>query len=244
MKEMKCLVVDDERLARASLCASLEEYPGVEVVAEASSTREAIDAMREQKPDLLFLDVQMPGGSGFDLLEQLEDPPPVIFVTAYDKYAIRAFEVNALDYLLKPVDPDRLRLSLERVNPENEDGRTVKLDSLEAFRINDRVFLNSGQRCVMAAVSDVLYILAEGNYTRVCLANGNDFLVRFSMKIWQARLPETHFSLLSRSLLLQVRRIDGWETCDNRGRLVHFADSDRSIKLSRSAADRLRNCFE
>jgi len=159
----------------------------------------------DKRPDLVFLDIQMPGGSGFDLLERLEFPPPIIFVTAFDHYAIRAFDVNALDYLLKPVEPERLARAIARVKKREAEspGPAGLLCG------TDRVFLDTGRQAVFLGVAEIAAIQAEGNYTQVININGRTYLVRVPLRHWETRLPEDTFILLDRSLLInrfQIKR--------------------------------------
>ncbi|MCL4502212.1 MAG: LytTR family DNA-binding domain-containing protein [Deltaproteobacteria bacterium] len=156
-----------------------------------------------QRPDLVFLDIQMPGGSGFDLLERLEFPPPIIFVTAFDNYAIRAFEVNALDYLLKPVEPERLARTIARVKKRD----TGPEEAAGLLRGTDRVFLDAGRQAVFLEVAEIAAIRAAGNYTQVIAGNGRSYLVRIPLHNWEARLPAKVFVLLDRSLLINRSQI-------------------------------------
>ena len=117
---MRAILVDDERLARAELTRLLDKFPEIEIIAEASNGEEAIQLIEENKPDLVFLDIQMPGMTGFEVLEHLHIVPNVIFVTAYDEYALKAFEVNALDYVLKPIELNRLEMAIQKVKKQNE----------------------------------------------------------------------------------------------------------------------------
>jgi two-component system LytT family response regulator len=189
--------VDDERLARENLRGLLAAHEEIEVVGEARHAEEALQMIAEQHPDLVFLDIQMPGGSGFDLLERLEFPPPIIFVTAFDNYAIRAFEVNALDYLLKPVEPERLARAIKRVGRrETETGGGASLS------YTDRVFLDTGRQAVFLGVAEITAIRAEGNYTQVINEKGQGYLVRVPLHQWEKRLPGDAFVLLDRSLLI------------------------------------------
>jgi two-component system LytT family response regulator len=152
---MKALIIDDERLARLELRRLLAEHPEIEIVGEAATGEEALALIPRLAPDLLFLDIQMPGMTGFDLLEHVEDLPQVIFTTAYDEYAIKAFEVNALDYLLKPIPPARLAGALAKVRPRSGKPRL------------EQVFVREGERCWIVRMADIFLLESEGNYTRV-----------------------------------------------------------------------------
>src|ERR1039457_1594935 len=160
---MKALIVDDERLGRAELRRLLEPHPEVEIVGEARDADEALAQIEQLQPDLLFLDIQMPGRSGFELLEQLDRVPLVIFTTAYDEYALRAFEVNALDYLLKPVSPERLDAALARAAL-----RKAK-PAMTTASASSCIFVKDGERCWFVTLSDVVLLASEGNYARLYL---------------------------------------------------------------------------
>jgi len=180
---MKALIVDDERLARLELRRLLAEHPEVEVAGEVRGGEEALSMMPQLAPDLLFLDIQMPGMTGFELLEHLEDLPQVIFTTAYDEYAIKAFEINALDYLLKPIVPARLAAALARVRPRSDRGRL------------EQVFVRDGERCWIVRIPDIFLLESEGNYTRVYFGAERP-LIRRSLNALQEQLdPACFFGL-------------------------------------------------
>jgi two-component system LytT family response regulator len=152
---MKAIIVDDEGMARREMRRLLNAHPEVEIAGEGRDAEEAIALIEREQPDLVFLDVQMPGMSGFEMLERVEEVPQVIFTTAYDEYALRAFEVNALDYLLKPIAPARLAAALQRVRP-----RPIP-------RRMEQVFVRDGERCWLVRFADIFLLEAEGNYTRI-----------------------------------------------------------------------------
>ena len=163
---MRVFIVDDERLARDELRRLLRAHPDVIVAGEAASADDAAAQLTELDIELLLLDIQMPGGTGFDLLERLQRVPPVVFTTAYDEFAVRAFDVNAFDYLVKPIHPDRLAKALERSRRAIAPG--VGLDKPSPVRApQERVFLRDGERCWIVPVASIALFEAEGNYTRV-----------------------------------------------------------------------------
>src|SRR5215831_3900925 len=149
---MTALIVDDERLARTEMARLLANHTEIEIVGEARNGEEAIDLVRRLDPDILFLDIQLPGMTGFELLERLEELPQVIFTTAYDQYAIHAFEVNALDYLLKPIAPNRLAAALAKLRPRPDRSRL------------EQVFVRDGDHCWIVAVPNIFLLESEGNY--------------------------------------------------------------------------------
>ena len=145
---MNALIVDDERLARKEMVSLLSEHPHIEIVGEAINADDAFAKIKELKPDLLFLDIEMPGKSGFDLLEMLDSVPKVIFTTAYDEYALKAFEVNALDYVLKPIQPERLNDALKKLSKNKEEDEPAKAATQkDKLGLNDQVFVKDGDKC-------------------------------------------------------------------------------------------------
>jgi two-component system LytT family response regulator len=237
-KRLRVLIVDDERLARENLADLLKGHPRVEIAGEARNAAEAEEKISLERPDLLFLDIQMPGGSGFDLLERLEDPPPVVFVTAYDQFAIRAFRVNALDYLLKPVDPDRLGDALKRATGR-PGGPATPENSLSS---TDRVFLSTGKRSLFLPVMEIAAITSDGNYTHVIDVRGKRHMVRTPLRIWEKRLPGDVFVTLDRSLMINRRHVRSW-TVRSRKAEVRLAGVPAPFSLGRAAYRRFRECI-
>ena len=160
------IIIDDERLARKELKSLLAQHRKIEIIDEAANADEALNKIHEKRPNLIFLDIQMPGKSGFDLLEQLDYVPEVIFTTAYDEYALKAFEVNALDYLLKPIEDDRLRDSIDKVS-EKLDFDEPNISSDGILTENDQVFVKDGEKCWFITLKDVRYFESVGNYVKV-----------------------------------------------------------------------------
>jgi len=212
---MRALIVDDERLGRAELRRLLEPHPEVEIVGEARDAEEALAQIEQLQPDLLFLDIQMPGRSGFELLEQLERVPLVIFTTAYDEYALKAFEVNALDYLLKPVSPERLDAALARAALRKAKPATT------AASASSCIFVKDGERCWFVTLSDVVLLESEGNYARLYFG-GNRPLVLRSLNYLEERLDPAMFFRASRKHLLNLRFIESIDPWANGGFLVRL----------------------
>ncbi|MQA22387.1 LytR/AlgR family response regulator transcription factor [Rugamonas rivuli] len=201
---MRVLIIDDERLARDELRRLLLEHPQVEIVGEAASVQEGLQQIARLSPELIFLDVQMPDGSGFDLLTALEQPPPaVIFTTAYDRYAIRAFDVSALDYLLKPVDPPRLAQALQKRLPA-----PVAAAAEPPPPPDGKVFIKDGERCWFVALDDIVLFESEGNYTRVYFDHHRPLLLR-SLSQMEARLDAAKFMRVSRSQIVNLACVTG-----------------------------------
>lgn len=238
MRKLRCLIVDDEPLARESLQAALSACPGTELVAMADGVKSTIHAVNEYKPDVLLLDIQMPSGGAFEVLRQLEAPPPIIFVTAYDQYAVRAFEVNACDYLLKPVDPQRLAAALARVREQTHKARGHKKGK-GALTTEDLALLELGSSGRFVEVKNILFIQAQDKYTEVACAGQGTVLVRQTINDWQQRLPNSSFLRLDRGIIVNVKQIESM-TLDGRNAVVTFGPDKHTLPLARTATGRLR----
>lgn len=235
---MKTLLIDDERLARAELRRLLAAHPQIEIVAEAADAEAAREHIAQLRPELLFLDVQMPGEDGFALLESLEPPlPHVIFATAFDDFAVRAFEVNALDYLLKPVDPTRLAAALAKLanTPERSEAATGPRDRLQA---HDKVFVRQGEQCWFVEVRTIRLLESEGNYTRVHFDGAQPLLFR-SLNAMEERLDARMFFRANRRQVVNLEWIDKIEPWFSGGLLVHIKGGPR-VELSRRQAQAFR----
>jgi two-component system LytT family response regulator len=212
MTRLKAVLVDDERLARSELRRLLEAHKDVEIVAEAANGDDARSEVSRHRPDLLFLDISMPGESGFELLDSLDPPlPAVIFVTAFDEHAIQAFRVNALDYLLKPVDPQLLAEAIERAQRQAGGAATpalaAALDGQQApLRPGDSVFVRDGDQCLFVRLDTIRLLEADGNYTRVVL-QGKNFLLHRSLSSLEQRLPQDLFFRANRSQIINLHCI-------------------------------------
>lgn len=242
MQPIRCLLVDDERLARELLREQLAEYPGFIVVAEAPDNIQALSAVRLHTPDLIFLDIQMPGGDGFELLRQLmPNPPHVVFVTAYDRYALRAFEVNALDYLLKPFAPHRFQETISKVERRIclEAAGEPPVRELPPLRDDDLIHVQAGHSGCFVRTEDIIYISSEGNYTAVVTGESQHFLVRETLGGWLKRLPPERFLQVDRTCIIHLRRIARTQFSAHAAR-VWFGNSSKVLELGRSAAERLR----
>lgn len=242
---MKALIIDDERLARAELRRLLAAHPEIEVAGEAANADEAEAAIRTARPDVLFLDIEMPGGTGFDLLARLPPPAPrVIFTTAYDAFALRAFEINALDYLLKPVDPARLADAVARlgdavrgapVAPEGEDGKPAQLGE------EDQVFVREGDRCWFVAVRTIRLLESEGNYTRLFFDSEKPLLYR-SLNSMEERLPARLFFRANRSQIINlgcIEKIEPWFSGGLKVRLKGGLESELSRRQAQAFRERM-----
>ncbi len=237
---MKALIIDDERLARKELASLLEKHPHVTVVGEAANADEAEKLIAELRPDLLFLDINMPGRSGFELLETLEQAPQVVFVTAYDEHALKAFEVNALDYLLKPIDPERLEAAIGKLRESTESHAGQR----EILREDDQIFLKDGEKCWFVTLKDVRWFESEGNYVRVRF-NEHKPLVLRSLNKLEERLDPHVFFRANRKHIINLRWVDKIEPWFNNGLMVKLRSIDRQgqpeqIEVSRRQATRFK----
>jgi two-component system LytT family response regulator len=235
---MKALLIDDERLARNELRRLLAAHAGVEIIGEAVDVEDALEKITALKPDLLFLDVQMPGADGFALLEQLEAPMPlVIFTTAYDEFAVKAFEFNALDYLLKPVDPNRLVAALEKLR--NHAVRPVDpAGGRDRLGLDDKVFVREGDHCWFVPVKTIRLLESEGNYTRVHFDDHQPQLFR-SLIAMEERLDTRHFFRANRKQVINLAWVEGIEPWFSGGLLVKLKGGLK-VELSRRQAQDFR----
>ena len=233
---MKALLIDDERLARNELRRLLAPFPEIEVAGEAANAKQARGMMAALKPDLLFLDVQMPGETGMEFLGSLEPPAPqVIFTTAYDEFAVKAFEMNAIDYLLKPVDPVRLAAAVGKL-PSNK-GR-AKAQPAGRLAGSDKVFVREGERCWFVEVSQIRLLESEGNYTRVHFGEAQPQLFR-SLNAMEERLATKFFFRANRRQIINVSWIDKIEPWFSSGLLVQLKGGAK-VELSRRQAQEFR----
>ncbi|MFP4228592.1 MAG: LytR/AlgR family response regulator transcription factor [Salinivenus sp.] len=190
-------------------------------------------------PNVMLLDVQMRGETGFDLLDRLDTPVQVVFVTAYDEYAVRAFEANALDYLLKPVDPERLAEALRRVRQTQTALPEDAGASPDTFRYDDLFFYEESRQPRFIRIRDIVFIAAAGNYTELHLADGDTALSSTTLSGWTDRLPDAHFARIHRSTLVNVEHVRGVERTDGRAYDVHVEGRGEPLSMSRRQAQRL-----
>jgi two-component system LytT family response regulator len=225
---MNALIVDDERLARSELRRLLQAHGDVQVVGEAANADEAIARLSELRVDVLFLDIKLPGDGGFDLLERLHTVPPVIFTTAYDEFAVRAFEVSAFDYLMKPIRPERLAAALDKARAAPKAARPAP----------ERIFVRQGERCWIVALTDVVLFEADGNYARIYFGS-NRPLIRSSLNALEARLDASVFFRASRSHIVNLRFVDRVESNVDDSYTVRLRDG-QTVPISRRQSQRLR----
>jgi two-component system, LytTR family, response regulator len=236
---MKALLIDDERLARNELRRLLAVHPDIEIAGEAVDAEDALRKITSLQPEILFLDVQMPGIDGFSLLEQIEPPlPAVIFTTAYDEFAVKAFEFNALDYLLKPVDPNRLIAALEKLRQRGSTSPTDLPAALHRLTLDDKVFVREGDRCWFVPVRNIRLLESEGNYTRVHFDDNKPQLFR-SLTAMEERLDSKHFFRANRKQVINLAWVEGIEPWFSGGLLVRLKGGLK-VELSRRQAQDFR----
>ena len=236
---MRALLIDDERLARSELRRLLADFPEIEIVGEAAQAKQAREQMAALKPDLLFLDVQMPGETGIEFLESLAPPVPhVIFTTAYDEFAVKAFELNALDYLLKPVDPARLSAAVDRL-PGLKLPAGAKAVREGCLAATDKVFVREGEKCWFVEVGNIRLLESEGNYTRVHFGDAQPQLFR-SLNAMEERLDPKFFFRANRRQIINISWIASIEPWFSSGLLVHLKGGAK-VELSRRQAQDFRD---
>lgn len=227
---MKAIIVDDERLARTELRRLLAPFKDIEIIAEAVNAKDAAEKITQLNPDLLFLDIQMPGKNGFELLEELESAPEVIFTTAYDEYALKAFEFNALDYLLKPIEPHRLEEAITRVSAKTKSNKLISTEK-QYLTAEDQVFVKDGDRCWFVKLADIRLFESEGNYARLYF---NDFkpLILRTLNSLDERLDPRTFFRVNRKHIVNLKWIDNIEPWLNGGLLVKLKGGQK-VEVSR-----------
>lgn len=242
MKEFKTIIIDDERLAREELKSVLRDFVEISVIDEAQNGDEGIEKINELKPDLIFLDVSMPGMTGFEMLKKLEDIPNVIFVTAYDEYALKAFEVNALDYLLKPLDVDRLTETIEKLKQkEDADFESAQKKTIRGDRpltLQDRVFIKDGEKCYFVKLEEVRMLESDGNYVKVYFGKNRPLILR-SLNSFEERLDSAYFFRANRKFIINLEWIERIENWFNGGLQVELVGGDK-IEISRRQAIRFK----
>ncbi len=230
---MKAIIIDDERLARTELKKLLQDFPEVEVVDEATNAEDGIAKIESQQPDLIFLDIQMPGKTGFDMLAELEKSPQVIFTTAYDEFALKAFEVNALDYLLKPIEPKRLADAIQKLtnNEVRETRNETENINNSLLTENDQVFVKDGEKCWFVKLNEIRLFESVGNYAKVFFGINKPLILK-SLNALEERLDEKTFFRANRKHIVNLRMIEKIEPYFNGGLLLDLKGGEK-IEVSR-----------
>ena len=231
---IRVMLIDDERLARQGLRELLREFADVEIVGEADTAASAVNQIPAVSPDVIFLDIRLPGGDGFSVLESLERVPLVVFVTAYSDYATQAFDVEAVDYLLKPVRRSRLEETLRRVRAELGAG------DQPPYSLSDRICLRTPERTIIAPLSNLISLKAEGDFTRVSVADLAPLLICQTLGIYERTLPSPPFLRIDRSLILNLNRLSSVEISPSRGARIFVEGAEEPIPVGRTGLRRLR----
>ena len=237
---MRCFVVDDERLARIVLRSQLGRHDDTTVVGEASDLATAVSGIRASRPEVVFLDIGMQEHSGFDLLPALGgETPLIVFVTAYDQFAVRAFDVRAVDYLVKPIEPGRFDEAMnrvrERLRPSRPDAPSVAAD--------EPLFVQAGKGGCWISPRDIAFIQSDRNYSSVVLADGKTVIVRQTMAVWRRKLPQPWFLQVDRTLIVNLQQIRRTDFSGHSG-LVYFMPGSEPLTLGRQATGRLRDAMD
>jgi two-component system, LytTR family, response regulator len=232
----KAIIIDDERLARNELKKLLSEFPDIEVIGEAANAAEGIEKIESLSPDLIFLDIQMPGKTGFDMLMELERAPHVIFTTAYDEFALKAFEVNALDYLMKPVEPKRLADAIHKLQQAEEKELAAAMVGMNRGMLgeNDQVFVKDGERCWFVKLGEVRLFESVGNYAKVYFGPNKPLILK-SLNALEDKLDERIFFRANRKHIINMRMIEKVEPYFNGGLLLDLKAGEK-IEVSRRQA--------
>jgi two-component system, LytTR family, response regulator len=239
---MRTLIIDDERLAREELKSMIESYHFVEIIGEAKNPKEGIEKIKELQPELIFLDIQMPGMNGFEMLQQLEEIPKVIFVTAYDEFAINAFEINALDYLLKPIDPNRLKEAISKLQKPEDEFKT-KLKGIEnrkekILNSGDKIFIKDGEKCWYIDINTIRMFESDGNYVKVYFDKFRPLILR-SLNSLEERLSNESFFRANRKFIINLNQITAIENWFNGGLMVTLRENEK-VEISRRQAIRFK----
>lgn len=231
---MKALIIDDERLARTELRRLLEPFKEIEIVGEAVNADEAIEKIAQLNPELIFLDIQMPGKSGFEMLEELDKVPKVIFTTAYDEYALKAFEYNALDYLLKPIEPKRLEEAIRKIVEVGKKDVQIKSALPDVLSAEDQVFVKDGDKCWFVKLERIRLFESEGNYVRLYFEDNKPLILR-TLNYLDERLDPRSFFRANRKHIINLKWIESIEPWLNGGLLVKLKGGQK-VEVSRRQA--------
>lgn len=233
---MKAVVVEDSRLAREGLINMLRSFTDLQVIGEADHPASALTLIQEVKPDVIFLDIHMPGESGFDLLEKLDYMPRVIFTTAYSEHAIRSFDYHAVDYLLKPISHERLAVAIKKLVI---DGAKTSNDTKPSLDVNSQIFVKDGEKCHLVMLSDIRYFESCKNYVRIVF-NEQSAFIKKSLNQVEERLPIKHFFRVSRQYVVNLQAVVTIEESVGDGYEITMSDG-KNIEVSRRNAAELKD---
>ncbi|MBS2096986.1 LytR/AlgR family response regulator transcription factor [Carboxylicivirga linearis] len=243
----KALIIDDEPLARNIIKSYLKPWANIEVVEECSNGFEALKAVREHQPDLMFLDIQMPKVNGLELMEVIDDPVHVVFTTAYDQYALKAFELNAVDYLLKPFNEKRFANAVQKVLQKLEVGENYNNQQIQTMQDQaeeklERIVVKKGSKLEVIPLDDILYLEAQDDYVMI-YTNSGHFLKAKTMKYFENHLPTENFIRIHRSYLVNAEKIKRLEPYNKDTQLAVIND-DCKLKVSRTGYKKLKEVLD
>lgn len=240
-KRIKYLIIDDERLAREELKSMLREENQLEFIGEAQNAFEGIDLINNLKPDLVFLDIQMPGMTGIGMLKELKEMPHVVFTTAYDEFAVKAFELDAMDYILKPIDPNRLDATIRRVLAQDNVDEKVEFVERERLFAKDKLFLKEGEKCFLINIGDIKYFESDGNYVKVNFENEKVMVLK-SLNLLEKKLDENLFFRINRQYIINLKFVNKIEPWFNGGLRITLIDGEH-FEMSRRQSSKFREFF-
>ena len=244
MKKFKTIIIDDERLAREELKLLLSNHIEIDVIGTAQNGLEGIKICQELSPDLIFLDISMPGMDGFEMLQKMDTIPNVIFVTAYDEFASKAFDIKALDYILKPIDPARLEEAIQKIKLKDDFESQINLKTDSGNRIltiKDHIFIKDGEKTFFIPLSKVRYFESEGNYVKVFFENKRPLILR-SLNQLEEQLDHNFFFRANRKFIINIQYISKIENWFNGGLLVELLENEK-IEISRRQAAKFKDYF-
>ncbi len=234
---IRALIIEDSRLARVELKELLKEFKQIELVGEAQNAVEGKDLILDLNPDLIFLDIHLPGKNGFELLSELEEVPYIIFTTAFNEYAVQSFEFNTIDYLLKPLSSERLEKAIAKA----EERMVFKKSTSEKLTEESRVFVKDGDKCWFVSVKDIRLLVGQGNYTQVFF-EGHKPLILKSLQHFENVLDDAVFFRVNRQQIINLKYVEGGGSWFN-GRLKLKLISGEEIEVSRRQTEKIKKLF-
>lgn len=239
---IKAIIIDDEPLARSIIVAYLAAYPNIEIVQECENGFEGLKAIQQHQPQLVFLDVQMPKITGFEMLELVDDMPSIIFTTAFDEYALKAFETNAIDYLLKPFDENRFKKAMDKFftnQPQEQKKQTINaLQTIQSNTQNERIVVKTGNKIKVISIYDIYYLAADDDYVNIHTAEGS-FLKSQTLGFFEKTLDEKLFVRIHRSYIIKLDQITKIELLEKDSHIV-ILKSGEKIPVSKSGYPKLK----
>jgi two-component system, LytTR family, response regulator len=236
---IKAIIVEDSRLARLELKTLLKSYPQVEITGEAESAVQALELISSGQPDLLFLDIHLPGKNGFELLQELDQVPAVIFTTAFDQYALQSFEYNTIDYLLKPIIPERLERAIRKAEEQLQQQKAAV--RTEKLATTGRIFVKDGNKCWFVTIGDIRLFESKGNYTQIFFDKNSPLILK-SIQHIENTLDSQQFIRVNRQQIINVKFIGNVAETFG-GRLKLTLTTGEAIEVSRRQANRIREIF-